>query len=73
MCGEAAADPLLIPLWIAFGIDEYSVSAPYVLATRKQIFRWTLSDARELADRVMQLPTASEVRDTLQRACSERK
>ena len=26
MCGEAAADPKLIPLLLAFGLDEFSVS-----------------------------------------------
>lgn len=73
MCGEAAADPLLIPLWIAFGLDEYSVSASSVLSTRKQIFGWTLSEAQELAECVMRLSTASEVCDALQKACDERK
>ena len=31
MCGEAAADPLMIPLLIAFGLDEYSVNPVLVL------------------------------------------
>lgn len=35
MCGEAAADPKLIPLLLAFGLDEFSVSATSVLKTRK--------------------------------------
>ena len=61
MCGEAAADPLLIPLWIAFGLGEYSVSATSVLATRAEISKWTLEAATELADRIMALPTAQEV------------
>ena len=37
MCGEAAADPKLIPLLLAFGLDEFSVSATSVLKTRKTI------------------------------------
>ena len=37
MCGEAAADPKLIPLLLAFGLDEFSVSATSVLRTRKNI------------------------------------
>ena len=37
MCGEAAADPKLIPLLLAFGLDEFSVSATSVLKTRKII------------------------------------
>ena len=65
MCGEAAADPLLIPLWIAFGLGEYSVSATSVLATRAEISKWTAEAATELADRIMALPTAQEVYDAL--------
>ena len=37
MCGEAAADPLLAPLLISFGMNEFSVSATSILATRKGI------------------------------------
>ena len=66
MCGEAAADPTLIPLWIAFGLGEYSVSATSVLSTRKHISLWTKEEACALADEVMQLKTAAEVYDALQ-------
>ena len=68
MCGEAAADPLLVPLWIAFGLGEYSVSATSVLATRKQLSLWTKAEAQELADKVMQLRTATEIHEALQQA-----
>ena len=66
MCGEAAADPTLVPMWIAFGLGEYSVSATSVLATRKTISLWTKEEACEVADKVMQLKTASEVYEVLQ-------
>ena len=65
MCGEAAADPLLIPLWISFGLGEYSVSATSVLATRKQVSLWTKEDADALANKVMQLNTAAEIYEVL--------
>ncbi|MBQ6390496.1 MAG: phosphoenolpyruvate--protein phosphotransferase [Eggerthellaceae bacterium] len=68
MCGEAAADPLLIPLWISFGLGEYSVSATSVLATRKQVSLWTKEDADALADKVMQLNTAAEIYEVLKEA-----
>ena len=68
MCGEAAADPTLIPLWIAFGLGEYSVSATSVLSTRKSISLWTKEDACALADKVMQLKTAAEVYEALKEA-----
>lgn len=66
MCGEAAADPMLIPLWIAFGLGEYSVSATSVLSTRKHISLWTKDEACELAEKVMQLKTATDVYALLQ-------
>ena len=68
MCGEAAADPMLIPLWIAFGLGEYSVSATSVLSTRKHLSLWSKEDACRLADSVMEMKTASEVYTTLQEA-----
>lgn len=66
MCGEAAADPTLIPLWVAFGLGEYSVSATSVLSTRKHISLWEKEDACALAEKVMKLKTAMEVYDALQ-------
>lgn len=61
MCGEAAADPLLIPLLISFGLEEYSVSPTSVLATRKAIAAWSKEEADMLAQKVMSLPTQQEV------------
>jgi phosphotransferase system enzyme I (PtsI) len=61
MCGEAAADPLLIPLLIAFGLDEFSVSATSVLKTRKIISQWSKKEAKEVADKAMTLKTEKEV------------
>ncbi|MCQ2956704.1 MAG: phosphoenolpyruvate--protein phosphotransferase [Mycoplasmoidaceae bacterium] len=37
MCGELARDPKVLPFLIALHIDEISLSAPYVLQTRKAI------------------------------------
>lgn len=65
MCGEAAADPILIPLWIAFGLGEYSVSATSILRTRKEIYGWTVEEAKALADEVMKLTTETEIHDAL--------
>ena len=65
MCGEAAADHKLIPLLLAFGLDEFSVSATSVLKTRKAIADCDEASAKELADRVMQAATEKEVLDLL--------
>lgn len=61
MCGEAAADPLLIPLLIGFGVEEFSVSPAAVLKTRREISRWTVAEAKKIADHVLTLETADEV------------
>ena len=37
MCGEVAADPRLSPHLMAWGLDEFSVSASSILKTRKMI------------------------------------
>ena len=61
MCGEAAADPKMIPLLLAWGLDEFSVSAPSVLTVRKWISQWGDRQAGELAQRVMELVTTEEI------------
>ena len=66
MCGEAAADPLLIPILISFGLSEFSVSAPSVLRTRKTIAAWSKAEADDLARRALELDTSAEVRALLE-------
>ena len=62
MCGEAAANPKMIPLLISFGLTEFSVSAPSVLRVRKNISKWTKSEADAIAEKVMAMTTEAEVR-----------
>ena len=61
MCGEAAADPLLIPLLISFGLDEFSVNPVLVLNTRCLISKWTKEEADALAEKVLSLSTEAEI------------
>ena len=65
MCGEAAADPLLIPLLISFGLGEFSVSATSVLATRGTIAKWSKAESDELAAKALSLATETEVAELL--------
>lgn len=65
MCGEAAADPLLIPLLISFGLGEFSVSATSVLATRGTIAKWSKAEADELAAKALSLAIETEVAELL--------
>ena len=65
MCGESAADSKLIPLLLAFGLDEFSVSATSVLKTRKTISDCTMDECKALADKVMACVTEEEVLEIL--------
>ena len=68
MCGEAAADPLLEPLLISFGLEEFSMSAPSILRARKTISQWTKAECDELAEKALACSTAAEVKELLEAA-----
>ncbi len=65
MCGEAAADPMLIPILISFGLTEFSVSPVSTLKVRKEIAKWTKEKADEITAHVMSLKTQGEVAEYL--------
>lgn len=61
MCGEAAADPMLIPILLAFGLDEFSVGATSILGVRKTIAEVNMDKAHQIAEKVLQVATKEEV------------
>lgn len=71
MCGEAAANPMLIPLLISFGLKEFSVSATSILASRKEIARYTKAQADQIAAKALTFSTQAEVVEYLQQATAQ--
>ena len=71
MCGEAAADPLMIPLLISFGLTEFSVNPVLVLTARCIISKWSKAEADELTEKVMNLDTEKEIVDLLKKEAKE--
>lgn len=61
MCGEAASDPLMIPLLLAFGLNEFSMSASAILYSRKLITGYSVEELQAVADKAMSFATAAEV------------
>ena len=61
MCGEAASDPLMIPLLLAFGLNEFSMSASAILYSRKLITSYSTMELQAVADKAMSFATAAEV------------
>ncbi len=71
MCGEAAADPLMIPLLMSFGLDEYSVNPVLVLTSRCIISKWTKAEADALAEKVMAMDNVEDIVAALKVAAKE--
>ena len=61
MCGEVAGDPKLIPILIGMGLDEFSMSPISILKARDIIRNISQEKMRDLAQQVINLPTAEEV------------
>lgn len=61
MCGEAASDPMMIPLLLAFGLNEFSMSPSAILKARKTITGYSVKELQAMADKVMRFVTAREV------------
>ncbi|MBZ9632755.1 phosphoenolpyruvate--protein phosphotransferase [Clostridium sp. FP1] len=61
MCGEVAGDPKLIPILIGMGLDEFSMSPISILRARGIIRNISQEKMRDLAQQVVNLPTATEV------------
>lgn len=65
MCGEAAADPKLIQLFLALGLDEFSVSPASVLKVRKVISECDITSYKEKIEQIMQCSTEQEINNIL--------
>ncbi|MCI8742067.1 MAG: phosphoenolpyruvate--protein phosphotransferase, partial [Lachnospiraceae bacterium] len=61
MCGEAASDPMMIPLLLAFGLNEFSMSASAILYSRKLITGYSTAELQTVAQEAMSFATTKEV------------
>ena len=71
MCGEAAADPLLIPVLLAWGMDEFSMSASSILKSRQIISGCDSKGLKAKADKVLEMSTESEIKEYLKKLTEE--
>ena len=61
MCGEAASDPMMIPLLLAFGLNEFSMSSSAILKARKMIPGYSEAELQAVADKAMSFVSAKEI------------
>jgi len=65
VCGEMAADPVLLPLLAGLGLREFSMT-PAAIPVAKQVVRGLrISDTSHLAARALRAATAAEVEKVL--------
>jgi multiphosphoryl transfer protein len=61
VCGEAASDPLTVPLLVGLGADELSAGAARVGAVRRWVRALDHGETEQLADRALRARDALEV------------
>ena len=71
MCGEAASDPMMIPLLLAFGLNEFSMSPSAILRARKMITQYSTKELQEVADNAMSFATTAEVENYMREFISK--
>jgi phosphotransferase system enzyme I (PtsI) len=71
VCGEMAADPLAVPVLVGLGFDGLSVAPAALGAVKRAVREVRRSDARRLADELVDLPTAADVLERLRRFVTE--
>jgi len=65
VCGGIASDLIAVPVLIGLGVKELSVTVPTIPAIKAAIGRLTLSECQALAEEVVALGTAEQVRARL--------
>ena len=67
MCGESAGDQKMIPILLGMGLDEFSMSPISILPARKLITSVKESDMKKLADDVLNMGTAEEIKSYIEK------
>lgn len=65
LCGEMAADPIIVPFLVGVGIDELSMTPAAIPEVKKLIRSIRFNSAKRLADEVLLLSRAEQVKDGL--------
>ncbi len=65
MCGEAAGDPLFIPILIGLGLDEFSMNSNSLLKARMTINNLEKEKCEKITEEVLKMSSAVEVEERL--------
>ena len=67
MCGEMANNPYAVPLLMAMGLDEFSMSSSQILRVRSLINQLSTRKLQPLVHRAIHAETAAEVRKLVEK------
>ena len=71
MCGEAAPDPMVIPMWIAMGLSELSVVPSQVARTKYMVNHLSAEEVRKWLPGVLSCATVEQVQQRLREIQTE--
>lgn len=66
MCGEFASDEKAVPILLGMGLNEFSMTASEIAATRYQIRHLSYERCQALAEEICKKSTIAEVREILE-------
>lgn len=62
VCGEAASDLIMAPIWVGLEIDELSVGAAQILRTRRALSRLDTRSCQKMMEQIQHIGIADEVK-----------
>lgn len=65
VCGESAADPLMIPILLGLGVREFSVAFRHIPLVKHTIRKWRILEACRLTEGAMEFSSALELKKFL--------
>jgi phosphoenolpyruvate-protein kinase (PTS system EI component) len=71
VCGEAASDPMLVPLLVGFGVDELSAGAARVGVVRRWVRRLSHDQVRRLGSEALTMRGAEQVESLVEPVARE--
>jgi phosphotransferase system enzyme I (PtsI) len=72
ICGEMAADPGYILVFLGLGLDELSMTPFYIPRVKKILRRSSYDEAKQLLEEASQLSTAAEIEEYVKGRMAER-
>jgi phosphotransferase system enzyme I (PtsI) len=72
VCGEMAGDPVYVPLLLGIGVDELSMTPPLLPAVKYLVRAMKMAEAKNLAQRALQLTSPKEIYALADTFCRER-